>query len=341
MGESQNWRAKPERPALTPAFIMGFALWAACSAVYLYARDASIETCFKCGIIAGAVSILATPALACRRIPKMVAIIVLSVSLGATLAAFDAVHVKEAANEFEQMETIEATVVLEEDSSATESGERALARLEDRAAPRHVTLYLKQDEPLLQGDCLHVKAKVHAVDFVESEYSWSRASSASLYVTSFELQDDTSPLGHLRAIRKAALEAFSEGSAESGMLKAVTCGYRHDINGSDEYRAFQTCGLAHFVAVSGAHLAIVAGIVLAVMNAMRAPRWCAAAVTVGVMLAYLVLSGLPASAVRATVMSSIGLLAFFGSRRPSAMNALGIGMCLMIALEAHQAVAAS
>ena len=123
-----------------------------------------------------------------------------------------------------------------------------------------MTLYLKQDEPLLQGDCLHVKAKVHAVDFAESEYSWSRASSASLYVTSFELQDDTSPLGHLRAIRKAALEAFSEGSTESGMLKAVTCGYRHDINGSDEYRAFQTCGLAHLVAVSGAHLAIVAGI---------------------------------------------------------------------------------
>ena len=169
MGESQNWRAKPERPALTPAFIVGFALWAACSAVYLYARDASIETCFKCGIIAGAVSILATSALACRQIPKMVAIIVLSISLGTTLAAFDAIHVKEAANEFEQMETIEATVVLEEDSSATESGERALARLEDRAAPRHVTLYLKQDEPLLQGDCLHVKAKVHAVDFAESE----------------------------------------------------------------------------------------------------------------------------------------------------------------------------
>ena len=129
MGESQNWRAKPERPALTPAFIIGFALWAACSAVYLYARDASIETCFKCGIIAGAVSILATSALACRQIPKMVAIIVLSISLGTTLAAFDAIHVKEAANEFEQMETIEATVVLEEDSSATESGERALARL--------------------------------------------------------------------------------------------------------------------------------------------------------------------------------------------------------------------
>ena len=234
----------------------------------------------------------------------MVAIIVLSISLGTTLAAFDAIHVKEAANEFEQMETIEATVVLEEDSSATESGERALARLEGRAAPRHVTLYLKQDEPLLQGDCLHVKAKVHAVDFAESEYSWSRASSASLYVTSFELQDDTSPLGHLRAIRKAALEAFSEGSTESGMLKAVTCGYRHDINGSDEYRAFQTCGLAHLVAVSGAHLAIVAGIVLAAMNSLRAPRWCTVVATVGVMLAYLVLSGLPASAIRATIMSS-------------------------------------
>ena len=341
MVESQNWRAKPERPALTPAFIVGFALWAACSAVYLNARDASIETCFKCGIIAGAASILATSALACRQIPKMVAIIVLSISLGTTLAAFDAIHVKEAANEFEQMETIEATVVLEEDSSATESGERALARLEGRAAPRHVTLYLKQDEPLLQGDCLHVKAKVHAVDFAESEYSWSRASSASLYVTSFELQDDTSPLGHLRAIRKAALEGFSEGSTESGMLKAVTCGYRHDINGSDEYRAFQTCGLAHLVAVSGAHLAIVAGIVLAAMNSLRAPRWCTVVATVGVMLAYLILSGLPASAIRATIMSSIGLMSFFGSRRPSAMNALGIGMCLMIASEAHQAVSAS
>ena len=341
MGESQNWRTTPERPALTPAFIMGFALWAACSTTYLLARNASAETCFKCGILAGAALLLTISALACSRIPKMATIIALSACLGVALAAFEAVDVKEAASEFEQMKTIEASVVLVEDSSATVSGERALARLEDCAAPRHVTLYLKPDEPLLQGDCLHVKAKVQSVDFEESEYLWSRASSASLYVTSFEQQDDTSLFGHLRAIRKVALEAFCEGGIESGMLKAVTCGYRHEIDGSDEYRAFQTCGLAHLIAVSGAHLAIVAGIVLAAMNSLRAPRWCAIVATVGVMLAYLVLSGLPASAIRATIMSSIGLMSFFSRRRPSAMNALGVGMCLMIATEAHQAVSAS
>ena len=341
MGESQNWRTTPERPALTPAFIMGFALWAACSTTYLLARNASAETCFKCGILAGAALLLTISALACSRIPKMATIIALSACLGVALAAFEAVDVKEAASEFEQMKTIEASVVLVEDSSATVSGERALARLEDCAAPRHVTLYLKPDEPLLQGDCLHVKAKVQSVDFEESEYLWSRASSASLYVTSFEQQDDTSLFGHLRAIRKVALEAFCEGGIESGMLKAVTCGYRHEIDGSDEYRAFQTCGLAHLIAVSGAHLAIVAGIVLAAMNSLRAPRWCAIVATVGVMLAYLVLSGSPASAIRATIMSSIGLMSFFSRRRPSAMNALGVGMCLMIATEAHQAVSAS
>ena len=271
----------------------------------------------------------------------MATIIALSACLGVALAAFEAVDVKEAASEFEQMKTIEASVVLVEDSSATVSGERALARLEDCAAPRHVTLYLKPDEPLLQGDCLHVKAKVQSVDFEESEYLWSRASSASLYVTSFEQHDDTSLFGHLRAIRKVALEAFCEGGIESGMLKAVTCGCRHEIDGSDEYRAFQTCGLAHLIAVSGAHLAIVAGIVLAAMNSLRAPRWCVIVATVGVMLAYLVLSGLPASAIRATIMSSIGLMSFFSRRRPSAMNALGVGMCLMIATEAHQAVSVS
>ncbi len=341
MGETQNWRSKPDRPALTPAFIMGFALWAACSATYFLVRSASVETCFTGGVLAGVMSLLATSALACKRIPKTASIIALSFCLGAALAAFDAVDVKEAASEFEQMKTIEALVVLEEDSSATESGERALARLEGSAAPRHVTLYLKQEEPLLQGDCLYVKAKVHSVDFEESEYLWSKASSASLYVSSCELQEDTSLFGNLRAIRKTALEAFSENGIESGMLKAVTCGYRHDIDGSDEYRAFQICGLAHLVAVSGAHLAIVAGIVLAVMNSMGAARWCTVVATVGVMLAYLVLSGIPPSDVRATIMSSIGLLSFFGSRRPSAMNALGIGMCLMIALEAHQAVGAS
>lgn len=341
MDESQNWRARPERPALTPAFIMGFALWAACSATYLLARCASVETCFTCGVFAGIASLIATSALACRRISKMAVIIMLSVCLGVALAAFDAVDVKEAASEFEKMATIEALVVLEEDSSATESGERALARLEGGAAPRHVTLYLKQEEPLFQGDCLHVKAKVHSVNFEESDYLWSRASSASLYVSTCELQEDLSLFGHLRAIRKTALEAFGKESSESGLLKAVTCGYRHDIDGSDEYRAFQTCGLAHLVAVSGAHLSIVAGIVLVVMNSMRAARWCTVMVTVSVMLSYLVLSGLPASAIRATIMSSIGLLSFFGTRRPSAMNALGIGMCLMIAVEAHQAVAAS
>jgi len=341
MSESQNWRAKPERPALTPAFIMGFVLWAACSAVYLLARNASVETCFKCGILAGVVLFIAASALACRRIPNLAAIIVMAACLGAMLAAFDAANVKNAANEFDQTSAIEASVVLEEDSSTTVSGERALARLEGGTAPRHITLYLKQEEPMFQGDCLHVKAKVHSVDFEESEYLWSRASSASLYVSSCELQEDASLLGSLRAIRKIALGAFSEDDIESGVLKAVTCGYRHDIDGSDEYRAFQTCGLAHLVAVSGAHLAIVAGIVLVAMNLLRAPRWCTVVATVGVMLAYLVLSGLPASAIRATIMSSIGLLSFFGNRRPSAMNALGIGMCLMIASEAHEAVSAS
>ena len=108
-------------------------------------------------------------------------------------------------------------------------------------------------------------------------------------------------------MRARALEVLGRLDGDGGaVLQALVCGARGALDEGDVYAAFKASGLAHLVAVSGAHLVMVCAFAGAALRALRAPRAVAVGVQAALLACYLVLSAMPISAVRAALMTLAG-----------------------------------
>lgn len=87
------------------------------------------------------------------------------------------------------------------------------------------------------------------------------------------------------------------------LIKALVVGDRRELFESDFYNQVKVTGLAHLVAVSGAHLVIVIGLVSSCVRAIRLPRTLSICIQVGFLFTYLVIVGFPVSCIRAAVMA--------------------------------------
>lgn len=58
-------------------------------------------------------------------------------------------------------------------------------------------------------------------------------------------------------------------SQSCSLLGAIVCGQRIDLNSIDLYDSFKNSGLAHLVAVSGAHLSLVIAILLIILKRLK------------------------------------------------------------------------
>ena len=108
-------------------------------------------------------------------------------------------------------------------------------------------------------------------------------------------------------------------------LAGMLIGYRQEIP-TDIEQDFRRTGTLHVFAVSGQNIAEVVVVALILLQLCGLVRWRWAWVIVPIVLIYCLLTGSPASAVRATVMG-LGVLAAWRLGRP--LNALG---CWSIAL---------
>ncbi|MBL6464099.1 MAG: ComEC/Rec2 family competence protein, partial [Senegalimassilia sp.] len=127
---------------------------------------------------------------------------------------------------------------------------------------------------------------------------------------------------------------------DMGLAAAIACGWRADLPES-VYRQFQVSGLAHVVAVSGAHLSIVAALMASILGALRVPKPISVAAQIMLFAAYLALTAMPASAIRATLMTLAGMTSWTARRRASSLSALGCCIAVMIALDAQAALSSS
>jgi competence protein ComEC len=92
---------------------------------------------------------------------------------------------------------------------------------------------------------------------------------------------------------------------------------------------FARAGLSHLLAISGSHVAILAGVLLVVGGMLPIPRRRITWVTIALVCLYLVLIGAPASAVRSGAMVSLVLLSSL-LQRPSAILPIASAACLLI-----------
>ncbi len=120
---------------------------------------------------------------------------------------------------------------------------------------------------------------------------------------------------------------------QSSLARAILLGLRGSLP-YDLLQAFYMTGTTHLIAISGMNLTILLGIVLAISIWMfgrknRAYFW----ISLSFIWLYTVLTGMPATMVRAAIMGSVFLIADLLGRQRNGLAALVLAAALMTAVE--------
>lgn len=223
-------------------------------------------------------------------------------------------------------------------------GSSVLARTELPSGARAVVLVrISEGDVPRYGEIFEADASLSMPSGSSAAYSWRQGAVASARADGVAFVERRDLLGILTGLRERVIGALADLGAGDGpaVLAALVCGWRVPLGEGDAYDAYKVTGLAHLVAVSGAHLSIVSAFVAGALRLMRVPRAPATAVQAALLLSYLVLAAAPPSAVRATAMAFAGMLSFAARRRPAALGALSACILGFVALEPTTALSAS
>lgn len=191
---------------------------------------------------------------------------------------------------------------------------------------------LTSEHELAAGTMLRAVGRVEALE----ADAWGRSSyleGAVAGVRVVSVLDEAYAPSPVEAVRARALEAIDPAASEGRALVAgIVCGRTTELNATVAADDFARTGTSHLIAVSGSHLALVAGLVGVVgqaLGARRVPRAAAVAVLMG---AYVLFTGCAASAMRSFVMVACSLLAGLGGRRSHGLSGLAlsaVGLCAL------------
>lgn len=120
------------------------------------------------------------------------------------------------------------------------------------------------------------------------------------------------------------------GGDAAGLLAGVLLGNRTIYAGTELEQAFKTTGLAHLMAVSGTHLAIVSMLLSLALAKTPARRTTRCTILVASLIAYVALTGFAPSALRACVMCSVALV--LGTLGHRAAMLSGLSLCVFVFL---------
>ena len=359
-----DWRHSPERPQLPPAFTCSLAFWVASAAAYGACPKLSASVCLRSAIacasvtfvlagilLAGAGMLQSTglhaqasgdSAVSPKPFRKLALALMAATAAGLSISFAYSAYVLNVAEAqlSEAPRTLRVTLL--EDCAEGTYLPRALcsAHLEGGGGINLIVdfegggMYRCGQDMLLEG-------RLARCGDSSLDYCWGKGTPLVFTATAAEVLERADAAGRLAAFRAAAIDTIGAQDEAHALLQALTCGYRANLTDTKLYAAFQSAGLAHMVAVSGAHLVIVCALFSSALKALRVPRRLSIAVLVFAMGAYTAMAGMPLSCIRAAAMSSVGILSLLGKRRPSSLNALGIVVIGVIAHAPYASVSAS
>lgn len=138
----------------------------------------------------------------------------------------------------------------------------------------------------------------------------------------------------LYALRHATAERLAFGVAHDpvapALIQALMLGYRHEL--PQEIRdLFARTGTLHIIAISGAHVGMLALLLLTAVRAVGLPRHRWAWAMVPLLIGYAFLTGSSASAVRACLMASVYFVALALREEPDAISGLAFSALAILA----------
>ncbi|WP_373017079.1 ComEC/Rec2 family competence protein [Muriicola sp.] len=132
-----------------------------------------------------------------------------------------------------------------------------------------------------------------------------------------------------------ALRATSVGREELGVMQAILLGERNELD-PEVYQQYRDAGAAHILAVSGLHIGILLLLIrffLRPLSALRHGKTGIALLTIILIWAYALFTGLSPSVVRAAAMFSFLSYALFLNRPSNTVNILAISALFILMIK--------
>ncbi len=329
------------RPSLPPIGFFAIGLWAACAAVLTVCVDIPVGYLW---CAAGLCVVLGLLFLCFAWKKKKVicgVLFLIGLLLGISLAS---VSLCVWNNNICQAEGVAAKwdCVAVSDGEQGSFGQTVLADVASEGKIFRVRIQLdSKSETMHYGDSFTVWGTIASPKDTQKASFVRSGAVGSLKAYNVESSSKTSLIGLIAQVRNQAISFFEPFSKrDSGVCAAIVCGWRGSLD-EEVYRSFQVSGLAHIVAVSGAHLSLVTSFIAGLLKSLRSPRAFSCALQVLFVLAYLVFTAIPASALRAAIMTIAGLNSWALKRRPSSLNALCICIIAMIGFDATASISVS
>ncbi len=322
----------PRKPGITLLLIPALTLWAAAAVTFGLSEVLPPEAIPVCAAICLVLGLTSASLLILS--PKKDLILALALGfLGAALGFTASVQMQAGYRMAEAGASLQELRV-QQDSTESSFGCTTLcvARTEDGRSCR-VRLYTDADERFLAGAVLEATGHLSPLKAQAQERLRDQGVCAQVSGATVEEIGLSGFWGCLREVRAQAIQSIlAYGGDQGGLMAAVVCGYRAVIADDPLYGGFKACGLAHMIAVSGAHTSILLMMLLLVLKALRVPRVSSALLSIAFVGAYLVFVGFPLSAIRSAVMAVLSLTSLFARRRSASLNSLAlciIGFILM------------
>lgn len=214
----------------------------------------------------------------------------------------------------------------------TENGQQAIIRLD---APNNGKIALTaRPHPILRyGDVITAKGVIRRPNEKNRMHLLKDTLFAVMQfpeVKRIKQHDGNPILMRLLDMRQRAVATYKSilPTEEAALLAGVTLGERAEFD-KEFKEQMANSGTTHLVALSGYNISVVADALLMLCAAMMR-RTAAFYMTLGAIVAFVLMAGAEASVVRAAIMGSIILLARHIGRAHSMRNAIAISACAMV-----------
>ncbi len=307
-------------------------LWAASALAFHMSRSTSMDGC-RTAAIAG----LACACLSCASMAlcshRRILLACAFAACGASMGFVASMQVQQGSHLADERMPITAVTALQ-DSTSTAYGTSTICAVESGAhVPCKVRLLTPEDERYLVGDRIICDASIQPLAEQSRGFYRTQGVSAEVRATQTERAPDGSLVDAIRDLRRTAIDAICAHAGDHAALyAALICGHRPLMAKSALYEDFKVSGLAHLVAVSGAHAAIVLALLMGALRLLRVRKGIAVALSIALICAYVAFAGMPISALRSALMAICALTSAFAGRRAASLNS--IALCIILFLVA-------
>ncbi len=329
------------KPGISLPSLLALALWATCAIAYTLFENIGVSTIIAClvasivGGVSSCVVLIFVPRL------RFISIFFLGVSLGLVIASYGAINVI-TASQLSAYGADQWTFELLEDADKSDYGSKATAKATDSSGECvRVQIFFNNEVDYLCGDIIHANATLAEPSESSKTYYYGKGISAVVRLKNYDY-DSSNVFSYLSVIRRQAIQLMGDyGGEQAGILQALACGYRNTIEQSGSYDNYKTLGLAHIVAVSGAHLVIVISTLQWLLSLFRLPRSVSLVLCGIFAFIYMIFAGIPISAVRAAFMVMLSLIASGVHRRAVSLNALSLCIITFLVIDPTTSVSVS